>query len=162
MSDDRARPLTAADVELLDAVARMWENADPVPADLVDRVTFVLQLQDVEAELLRLEQEMLAPAGARAEEFARTVTFTSESLSVMVMIGGNGPTGMRIDGWVSEGGGLDVVLRGSAAELRTTTDDDGRFAFDGLAPGLVQLIFEPTPQAQVMLARRVVTPAIQV
>jgi hypothetical protein len=162
MSEERPEPLPAADQELLDAVRRMWERTDPVPGDLAERVTFALQLQDMEAELLRLEQELLAPAGARAEEFARTVTFISESLSVMVMIGVPGPEGIRIDGWVTDGGRLRVVLRGSSGEMSTTADDDGRFAFDNLGPGMIQLIFEPTPGAQVELRRRVITPAIQV
>lgn len=149
------------DDELLDLLADMWERHDPVPVDLADRVSFVLGLEDLEVELMRLTEQTLTLAGARADEQARTVTFSSDTLSVMVMIN-VGFGGVRLDGWINGGGGLQVALRISSGERTTSADADGRFSFEGVPTGLTQLVFLPTTGAQARLSRSVVTPAIQV
>jgi hypothetical protein len=108
--------------------------------------------------VMQLREELLA--GARGEERARTVTFTSASLSVMITI--SAAADVRLDGWITSGGGLRVDLLAEGQDRSTTADDDGRFVFDGIASGLAQLVFQPTAGAQTKLARPVVTPAIQV
>jgi hypothetical protein len=164
MSIDRrpGTPLSPADAELLDALRGMWELQDPVPADLAERVLFSLELEDLEFELLQLEADLLTPTGSRGEERARTVTFTSESLSVMVTISPSATKAVRLDGWIAAGGGLQVELRFTGGGKRERADEDGRFVFDQVGPGMAQLLFHPTPDAEIALVRTVVTPAIQV
>lgn len=161
--------MTAADAESLDTLRRMWELRDPVPADLTERVRFVLAMEDLDAELMLLAED-LQLAGSRSEDRARSVTFSSEHLSVMVTITDDDP-GVRLDGWVGDGAGIEVGLRctdGAATDIRptedaaTTTDEDGRFSFSGLTHGLVQLVFRPTSEATLALVRPVVTPAVQI
>ena len=155
-------PVDDGDERLLGALRAMWEQRDPVPPGLADRVVFALSLEDVEVELLRLREEFLM--GARGEERARTVTFTSDSLSVTITIN-PGRDGVRLDGWISSGAGMPVELRAGGRSVETAADEDGRFVFEPLAPGLIQLAFrlpgaasgQPLPQP-----RAVVTPAIQV
>lgn len=157
--EDEARgPGAGEDSALLAALRQMWERQDPAPGDLPDRVLFALSLENLEVEVMQLREELLA--GARGEERARTVTFTSASLSVMITI--SAASDVRLDGWITSGGGLRVDLLAEGQDRSTTADDDGRFVFDGIAPGLAQLVFQPTAGAQTKLARPVVTPAIQV
>ncbi|WP_173077064.1 carboxypeptidase regulatory-like domain-containing protein [Phytohabitans rumicis] len=148
------------DQMVLRAVHDMWESLDPVPVDLADRVLFTLQLEDLEFELMRL-QEALAPMGARGAETASTVTFSAESLTVMVTVSDSGPHHRRIDGWIAPGGALRVELRTPRGVHETHADADGRFAFAEVPSGLVQIMIHPTNGATVPLHRPVVTPPVQ-
>lgn len=159
VEDEAREPWAAEDSALLSALRQMWERQDPVPEDLSDRVLFALSLEHLEVEVMLLREELLA--GARGEERARTVTFTSASLSVMITISA-AVAEVRLDGWITSGGGLRVDLLAEGQDRHTTADDDGRFVFEGIVPGLAQLVFQPTSGAQTRLARPVVTPAIQV
>jgi hypothetical protein len=156
------RVLGPSEEELFAQLCQMWEERDPAPADLADRISFALSLDDLEVELLAMEQSELVSAGHRGEEQVRTMTFSSDSLSVMVSISPGREQGMRIDGWITDGGGLDVELRRRGSLRRERADADGRFAFDGITAGLVQLVFHPTEGAHRVLARVVVTPSVQV
>jgi hypothetical protein len=146
----------SADDALLGRLRRMWEASDPVPDDLAERVVFAVGLDNVEFELLRLH-EVLEPAGARGPENARTVTFGSDSLSVMVTLSAE----HRIDGWIAPGAALRVELRTSRGVQETVADPTGRFALTDVPSGLVQLVIHPTEGASVALTRPVVTPALQ-
>lgn len=152
-------PADDGDERLLGALRQMWQQRDPVPAGLVDRVLFALSLEDVEVELLRLRDEVLL--GARGEERVRTVTFTSDTLSVTVTID-PGRDGVRLDGWISTGPGMQVELRAGPDSTRVRADDEGRFVFESLAPGLVQLAFRVPPGPGGRPAREVVTPAVEI
>jgi hypothetical protein len=149
------------DDELLDLLADLWQRHDPPPADLADRVSFALGLDDLDVELMRLTGQTLSLAGARTEDQARTVTFSSDTLSVMVMINDEVAGGVRLDGWIAGGGGLQVGLRIDGAERTTSADGDGRFSFQAVPAGLTQLVFHPTEGAQARLRRSVVTPTLR-
>jgi hypothetical protein len=162
MNVDGTRTLADhADDDVLDLLAAAWRRRDPVPADLAERVCFALGLDDLEVELMRLADQTLAAVGARTDERARTVTFSSDTLSVMVMIN-EGGDGVRLDGWIEDGAGLQVTLRIGSGERITSADTDGRFSFEAVPSGLTQLVFLPTEGALPRLSRSVVTPAIQV
>jgi hypothetical protein len=167
---------------LLDTVRELFEAADPVPATLAERISFALALDAHEAELLMGMDLLPELAGARGEDRVRTVTFSSPRLSVMVTVGDDGGSGVRVDGWIDApdgAGGLRVELRrpapagagagaggGGAAPAGsargTVADGDGRFAFDDVEPGLVQFAFHAPDGEPARLSRSVVTPAIQV
>jgi hypothetical protein len=162
-------------IDVLDTLRDMWTERDPVPPDLAGRVCFALELEDLEVELAQLSEE-LGLVGARGDEHARTVTFTSASLSVMVTLGEVVGGVVRVDGWIADGAGLVVTLRRGAgpgpateshsSDRTTTADDDGRFVFEGVSCGIVQFVFrspESDPDAAppaVRLPRPVVTPGI--
>lgn len=150
---------------LLAQLRRMWETADPTPRDLVERVLFTLELEDLEAELMRLH-EATAPAGARAgeptgAETASTVTFGSASLTVMLTVSAAGDGLRRLDGWIAPAAALRVELRRGDGAQHTVADADGRFVFDAVPAGLAQLRIQPTEGAAVALDRPVATPAVQ-
>lgn len=156
-----AQLLDSSDTALLAELARIYEQIDPVPEGLVERIGFTLTLADLEIELARLTADHREPVGARGEERARTVTFSSESLTTMVTITPQELGLFRIDGWLAPGAALDVELRTDRGGLRTTADEDGRFEFAEVRRGLVQLVIHPTDGSELRLASPVVTPAME-
>jgi hypothetical protein len=149
------------DAELLDRLRQMWEIGDPMPDGLVERITFAIGLDDIDAEFMRLTEEVLVPAGARGAEHVRTITFGGESVTVMVTVTQEGRDNFRLDGWLAPAAALQIELRRADGSLTTVADDDGRFVFDEVPPGLAQLVLHPTPNSAVELRRDVVAPAVQ-
>ena len=163
--NDDLDAMDAGDLELLAKVSEMYEALDPTPEMLPDLVLFGLQAVDLDAELARLvESELLTSAGAgsRAVEQARRVTFSSDHLTVMVAVSDRPDGAVRLDGWSTPGGGLSAELRANGITLTTTCDSDGRFVFDEVPAGMVQLTLSPTGESDPAILLPVVTPAIKV
>jgi hypothetical protein len=152
--------MTDDDVTLHRRLRRMWESVDPAPADLADRALFLLDLENVEVELSRMTE--LDLAGARGEETARTVTFDSDHVTVMVTLSGPPAGPRRLDGWITPPAALRVEARTRSGSTVTVADDSGRFSFPELQPSLVQLVLHPTEGCSIRLPRPVVTPALQI
>jgi hypothetical protein len=159
--DNLPDDLSGSDAELLDRLQTMWESRDPVPAGLVERVTFAIGLDDLDVEMMRLTQEVLVPAGARGAEHVRTITFGGESITVMVTVSQEGHESFRLDGWLAPAAALSIELRRSNGSVTTSSDEGGRFVFEEVPPGLAQLVLHPTPNAAVELRQDVVAPAVQ-
>lgn len=151
--------MTTDDRALLDQLRAMWERADPLPADLVRRALFLLELDNVDFELMSLRETLVAE-GARGVETASTITFASESLTVMVTISDTDARRRRLDGWIAPSGALRLELRTTTGVREGVADADGRFVFTDVPMGLVQLVIQPTEGAAVRLPHPVVTPAM--
>jgi hypothetical protein len=140
-------PLDDSDVALLSQVATMLDIADPVPADLVERVQFSLALDEVfaeVAEMTRVHDDALAVRADLADATrTETVTFSAERLTAMVTLSSVGAGRVRIDGWVTPSGVRTVALRMQGEDLTVQTDESGRFVADDLREGFVQLVFHP-------------------
>lgn len=151
--------LDAEDGRALGQVADVFSTLDPVPSGLVERIQFGITLESLHAEIAELQRGS-ALAGVRAEAAAeiQTVTFTSASLTTMVTITPLSADRARIDGWVAPGGGVQVELRVVGSSLTTLADADGRFVFEDVPRGLVQLVLRrpgtPAPPP-------VITPSIE-
>jgi hypothetical protein len=165
MGDDvTAVPGQGAD--LLTELRQAWEQHDPPPAGLTERVRFALEVEhltrDLDVELMRLQQESLVGAGSRGDE-VRTVTFGSRTLTVMLAIS-DVDGGYRIDGWVAPGGRRAVEVRTSEGTSQEHCDDTGRFCLDRVPPGHLQLVLatiDGDPAAEGgRVATGVVTPAL--
>jgi hypothetical protein len=152
-------PLDDFDLAILDQLAAVHAVVDPPPADLDLRVRFALDLEDLEAELARRTDDVWVGSGARASERARTVTFEADSRTVMITIGERPDGLLRMDGWLAPAAAVQVELRFADALPNRTVDADqaGRFVFDEIAPGIVQLLVHPGDET----GRQVVTPAIK-
>jgi hypothetical protein len=144
-ADDRetelaAQPLDASDLAVLNSIRAYYDETDPVPAGLVDRITFRLTLDALETELATLMELDLAGAGVRSAdtESVRTVTFTSESLTTMVTLTGEPGGTVRVDGWAAPGAGIRVEVLLDAGPRETHADEDGRFVFSGLPRGMAK------------------------
>ena len=173
MSDDQPfpGPLEALESQLIDeadgrtlsTLRRIYEVGDPVPPTLLDRVKFAITLDDLEAEVARLQREGSPELSlARSEDLlkARTVTFTSDTLTTMVTVTPLPTGGVRIDGWASPGALLDVELRIADETLHVTADEDGRFVFEHVEHGLAQFVLRQNGMAAG--DHPVITPAIEI
>ena len=157
-----SEPLDARDVELLGAVRTAYDGADPVPGDLVERVAFALALENIDIEVLHLREEIgLSAAGARGEEQSRTVTFDSDSLTIMIQLSPSGAESIRIDGWLAPPAAHRIEVRTTVGPIAVMADEDGRFVVEPVPKGMAQLIVR-TDGVGAGPGRTVVTPSIVV
>ena len=138
-TDDEAPDET--DLAILDGVRELFQAADPMPASLPERIRFWLALRDLEAEVARLcaEDGQLVLAARGAEE-SRTITFDSDSLTIMIRVDANLDGTVRIDGWLAPPQPRTIELRTTAETLTAEADDGGRFAFRRVPRGPAQLV----------------------
>lgn len=153
-------PLDELDRQILTELRSVLDDADPVPADLDERVRFALTVQALRVEIAELERVPGDLAGVRSPDYTqvRTVTFSSESLSAVVTSTHLDERSCRIDGWI-DGAIAEVEIRAQDRTQTTAVDADGRFAFAGVRRGLVQLVFRPAADSD---AKPVITPATEV
>jgi len=155
-------PLDARDDALMNRIAAMYNEADPVPAHLVDELIFRVSLDALHAELASLvepEMAMASRGGAVQPTEVKTLTFSSDSLTTMVTISPSGPDRVRIDGWAAPGAGASVELRQGAVSTFATADEDGRFVFEDVPHGLTRFVVRP---ADTGAHPPVVTPAVEI
>ncbi|WP_033261610.1 hypothetical protein [Amycolatopsis vancoresmycina] len=149
-------PLDELDFRLLAGVRELWEDADPMPATLVDQIRFAIQLEDVDLEVMRIrEQEALAITRSAAEQ-GRLITFDSESLTIMVNVSPEPGGTIRLDGWLTPPAEHPIEVRTATGPLTTTSDAEGRFAVSGVPHGMVQVLVRTLGRS-----RTVSTPAIE-
>ena len=147
-------PMDDIDLAILDALHQTLALADPVPAGLVDDIEFRLSVAAMNAELAMLSDE---PVGVRAPtaESADSVTFTSSTMTLMVVIGRDDGQ-LRIDAWVS-GGGITVELIQGTDRTAAVSDVNGRVSWFPVQPGLARFLISPITAG----GRPVITPAIE-
>jgi hypothetical protein len=136
-------PLDPSDAALFNAIRALYEESDPVPSGLVERIQFQLTLDALQTEVATLMQSEFSTSGVRsgsATEAVRTVTFSSDSLTTMVTITPQPDRSIRIDGWAAPGAGLKVELLLPDGPRQTHADEDGRFVFDSVPPGLAKFV----------------------
>jgi hypothetical protein len=153
-----AGEIDSVDLETLHRMRTMYDALDPVPAGLVDRISFGITLDALHAELAELQRSDEL-AGVRGDETtaAQTITFTSARLTTMITITVLSPDSVRLDGWVAPGAGVAVELRLDDQRLRATCDDDGRFVFAEVPRGLAQFVLRsPDPDEPPVL-----TPSVE-
>ena len=152
-------PLDDADFRLLDDIRKLFEAADPMPADLPERIRFSLALRDLEVEVARLAEEDRLAVAARGTEQSRTITFDSDSLTIMIRIGADRDGTVRVDGWLAPPQRREIEMKTIAGPLTAASDEQGRFAFARVPRGAAQLIVHPAEPGSGD-ARSVVTPAL--
>jgi hypothetical protein len=152
-------PLDELDARILAGVRSLWDALDPVPPNLVDQIRFAMDLESADFEVLRLTERMRFEV-ARGEEQSRLITFDSDSLTIMIKIDLNRNGTVRVDGWLTPPATHPIELRTTAGSLTTASDDGGRFALDGIAPGMAQLVVRPTGTVPGGRGRTVTTPSI--
>lgn len=154
-------PIDEIDAAILVGLAGMYRRADPVPAGLVERIQFAMELEDLDAEVCRLRDDSdLYPAAARGPEQSRTVTFDSSNLTIMITISVVPDDTVRLDGWLAPPAALRVELRTSSGHLATDADERGRFVIESVPRGLAQLVVRTSSQSPADDDRSVVTPSI--
>jgi hypothetical protein len=155
------------DQAILDQIYAALSALDPPPADLDERVRFAIALDNVDFEVSRLREDLMVGSGARSTERTRTITFDSDSLTIMVSIvdilGGL----VRLDGWLAPARALRVELRMAGLHPEepgpshvVTADDTGRFVFEGVAHGLAQLLVHLAGDGEPDTPAAVITPSL--
>jgi hypothetical protein len=151
-------PLDELDLKNLGRIREAYAQADPMPADLPERIKFALALRNLECEVARLsEQEDQRALSSRGEEQSRTITFDSESLTIMIRVEANGDGTVRVDGWLAPAQRREIEMKTAASAMKAGTDEQGRFAFPRVPKGTAQLV---VLAAASPAARSVVTPAL--
>jgi hypothetical protein len=134
------------DMAILDDIREIFQAADPMPASLPERVRLSLALHGLEFEVAQLcaEDDRLV-GSVRGAEQSRTVTFDSDSLTIMIRIEANQDGTVRIDGWLAPAQPRTIELRLMAETLTADADDGGRFAFSRVPRGAAQLVARAGP-----------------
>ena len=114
-----------------------------MPADLPERIRFSLALRDLEIEMARLAEEDQLTVAARGTEQSRTITFDSDSLTIMIRIEANQDGTARVDGWLAPPQSRDIEMKTATGSLTVASDEQGRFAFARVPHGTAQLIVAP-------------------
>jgi hypothetical protein len=129
------------DFAILDGIRTIFEQVDPMPAGLPERVRFSLALRGLETEVaLLVTEDDPRLAGARGTEQSRTVTFDSASLSIIIRIEANKSGSVRIDGWLAPPQRRAIEMQTSTGTLSVSSDDQGRFAFGEVPQGAARLV----------------------
>ena len=130
------------DEELWTELAVMWEERDPMPSDLADRVLTAIAMDDIDAEyeVLHLVHRSTELAGTRGDDAPVTVTFASDDVTVMVHVSVTAPERRRLDGWVAGPAVDSLTVLDSTGGRATVVVDEGRFAVDDLPTGPTRLV----------------------
>src|SRR5258708_4429306 len=153
-------PLDDFDFRLLDDIQEMYQAVDPMPADLPERLRFLLSLRDLEIEMARFVDEELSAAAVRGAEQSRTITLDSESLTVMIRLDAHSDGPGRIDGGLAPAQRREIEMKTTADPLSVSSDEQGRFAFTRVPRGTAQLIIRSAGPGQNEAGPSVVTPAL--
>lgn len=138
---------------LLKIVRDVWEERDPVPEGLVERMQAVVQTEailagvDLDYELMVLVERSTELAGARGTA-AYTLRFAHGETEVLLRAVGNDAGGARLDGWLAPATAMtvratEVTEHGEARSFEVETDARGRFEFADLPAGLFRLWLTP-------------------
>jgi hypothetical protein len=154
MDDDRtlaelaAEPLDDVDAATMHRLRAVFEAADPVPPDLVERIKFSLALDEVFDEVARMTRMPLDALATRSDPAhgtrTETLTFSADRLTAMVTVNRVTMGKLRLDGWLAPAEPCKVRLRiQGGADRDALADSHGRFSFDDLEEGFGQLSFHP-------------------
>ena len=128
----------AADAALFARMRAMWEDIDPMPADLVDRMVATVAVEDLSREYALLTLVSGELAAVRGETATATLQFSDGVTSVLVHVSATEDGSRRVDGWVDAAA---LAIRLSQGEREWTADpgQHGRFAFESVPPGVCRL-----------------------
>ncbi|HET6560504.1 MAG TPA: hypothetical protein VFG72_01395 [Marmoricola sp.] len=159
------QPMDDTDEALLDELAQLLTDIDPVPDDLVGRIQFSVALDELYAEVAELTRMPADALAVRHEPMAgertESLTFSAERLTAMVTVT-RADDELRMDGWVAPAQRFLVRVRMQDGQREVETDETGRFVLERLPEGFAQLSFhrvgdDGTPDD----ADAVVTPLFQ-
>lgn len=157
--------IDSRDLAILGQVRDLFAHADPVPADLTERLKFAMTVQALHADVAELtDSALLATRGAEARlepTQTESVTFSAPAVSLMVSVtaADEAMDTVRIDGYVTTPGAtVEAVTRDGSISVKT--DANGRFVLDDLSHGPIHFVIRIDPDDET--ARPVITPTIEV
>lgn len=128
----------AADAALFARLRNVWQEVDPVPAGLVDRMVAAVAVEDLSREYALLTLvEASDLAAVRGASDTATLQFSDGTTTVLLHVSEDEDGRHRIDGWV-DAAALAIRLEQDGIEVAAEADS-GRFAFESVAPGVTRL-----------------------
>lgn len=136
----------ASDAALFARLRQVWRDVDPVPVDLIDRMVAAVAVADLSREYALLTLVGSDDyAAVRGETDTLTLQFSDGSTSVLVHVTATEGDLRRIDGWVDA---VPLAARLAQGDKEWSADptESGRFAFDGVTPGVsrIRLVVKDT------------------
>jgi hypothetical protein len=128
----------AADAALFARMRAMWQDIDPVPAELVDRMVAAVAVEDLSREYALLTLVSGELADVRGDTDTLTLQFSDGDTSVLLHVTAPEEGKRRIDGWV-DATALAVKLVQGDRERTAELGEHGRFAFDDVKPGVCRV-----------------------
>ena len=129
----------AADAALFARMRAVWEEVDPVPADLVDRMVAAVAVEDLSREYALLTLvEASELAAVRGESDTATLQFSDGTTSVLIHVTATEDGSHRVDGWV-DAVALAIRLVQGERDWSADPGEHGRFAFDSVPAGVSRL-----------------------
>lgn len=128
----------SADPALLAGLRALWEERDPVPADLADRMVAAVAVEDLSREYALLTLVEASAAAVRGETDTATLQFSDGQTSVLLHVTANEDGSRRLDGWV-DADALAIRLEQAEEGLPARAGEHGRFAFDAIPAGVSRL-----------------------
>lgn len=116
----------------------VFDERDPVPADLVERMVAAVAVADLSTEYALLTLVEDAASAVRGDAETTTLQFSDGTASVLLHISRATDRRRRLDGWV-EADAEEILLEQGARTWTTVPDGNGRFVFDGIPPGLARV-----------------------
>ncbi|MDL9978510.1 hypothetical protein [Microbacterium candidum] len=128
----------AGDTALFTRLRRTWEDVDPVPADLADRMVAAVAVEDLSREYALLTLVETDLAAVRSDTDTLTLQFSDGTTTVLLHVTQSDTGKHRVDGWV-DAEALAVRLVQDAGEFAAELGEHGRFAFDGVPGGVSRM-----------------------
>lgn len=123
------------DARLFARLRTVWDEIDPVPAGLIDRMVAAVAADGLNREyaLLTLVEGQLG--AVRGDADALTLQFSDGTTSILLHVTTTASGRRRVDGWVDTTAARIVLAQGDRTRA-TTPAETGRFQFDDVPPGL--------------------------
>jgi hypothetical protein len=122
-------------------LATMWEERDPMPPGLIDKVLVAIATEnlDAEYELLHLVERSRQLEGARGVvSDAITITFAGGAFSLLLRVTALSDAFCRVDGWVTPQAPMTVKVSQPTGTIHALVDALGRFEIPRLPTGLTR------------------------
>ncbi|MGM7670805.1 hypothetical protein [Microbacterium sp. A93] len=131
--------MAESDELMLAQLRAAFEELDPAPSDLADRMIAAIAISDLSREYALLTLIENAEAAVRGDSKTTTLQFSDGTSSILLHISHTANRRRRIDGWV-DAGATEVRLTQGERDWSITPDEQGRFAFDDVLPGLSRVL----------------------
>ncbi|MGW8482510.1 hypothetical protein ACWGJP_05185 [Microbacterium sp. NPDC055903] len=130
--------MTGSDDALFSRLRHAAEEFDPVPADLAERMIAAVAVADLSREFALLTLIEGAVGAVRGESETATLQFGDGASGVLLHVSRMPGDRRRIDGW-ADAEAVEIRLSQGERTSIVPPDENGRFVFDDIAPGLCQV-----------------------
>jgi hypothetical protein len=136
-----------SDDGLLVELAAVMSQADPLPPAVLAAASASLAWRTLEDDIARLVEDSLASTAPVRGDAGRLLSFEAGGLTVEVEVVRAGDR-LRIQGQLVPVQAARVLVDHRGSQIGATADAHGRFAVDGVTPGLARFSITPkTPGA---------------